>query len=592
MVRFIREASIVVVAALLFVPQARANPACGRTLHVGTSTFQIGPEPNPGSPNCGSSTFQYPLLGSPSGLARIPGAGAGPVPLFVEGFNFMEIWLAEAGTPFGVHTVVFDTTFASLIQSTECEDASEPGLFQPYIEETNNASVMPVFGGSGVLTVYTLWGHEATDYGPIGSITARSTDVDADGDTDEADELLMRNGIGGSNLNLDLDWSGAVADADLQILLQEARRRDANGNPFGRKHCVMGTAGTAGSHLPGGYDPAVNYSFIPPSSPTSFSASAVCGQWKLSWVNGGEDGTTGTAYRVEVRYFPSGEIDTEDAWRSAQPLVSTTPTAVGTSQSFMTSLAPSISPKYFALRMYDDNENASVIAHGHFAVTETTVPATTTGMTAVRLNGGGAGGQARIRWTSAGDDANTGTPTSYDLRWSDAPITSANFAGATQILPSPAPVAAGTLVTAFFPMDACTQYYFALKTIDDQGTCSGVSNSPTVFSSCTSGLTAELEGSPELPARLDLSVRSSDAEGVAFELSIPATLNGSNAKLEIMDVLGRKVATIVSGMQPAGRRTVAWGLNSNSGGRVPIGVYAARLRVGDTSRTAKFTVLR
>jgi len=83
----------------------------------------------------------------------------------------------------------------------------------------------------------------------------------------------------------------------------------------------------------------------------------------------------------------------------------------------------------------------------------------------------------QVTWTAPGDDGSVGTATSYDLRYSTAAITASNFGSATRWNSTPTPAAAGTsqsvTVTGLTPI---TTYYFAIKTVDDAGNWSGISN--------------------------------------------------------------------------------------------------------------------
>ncbi len=83
----------------------------------------------------------------------------------------------------------------------------------------------------------------------------------------------------------------------------------------------------------------------------------------------------------------------------------------------------------------------------------------------------------QLNWTAPGDDGSIGTATSYDLRYSTAAITATNFASATRWNAMPAPVASGTsqsvTVTGLNP---ATTYYFAIKSTDDAGNVSPISN--------------------------------------------------------------------------------------------------------------------
>ncbi|MFA6588238.1 MAG: FG-GAP-like repeat-containing protein [Patescibacteria group bacterium] len=85
-----------------------------------------------------------------------------------------------------------------------------------------------------------------------------------------------------------------------------------------------------------------------------------------------------------------------------------------------------------------------------------------------------------LAWTAPGDDANTGQAASYDIRYSTATITESNWALATQAPNVGSPKTAGSpeslQVAQLQPNQA---YYFALKTTDDAGNVSSLSNIAT-----------------------------------------------------------------------------------------------------------------
>ena len=82
-----------------------------------------------------------------------------------------------------------------------------------------------------------------------------------------------------------------------------------------------------------------------------------------------------------------------------------------------------------------------------------------------------------VRWTAPGDDGNIGTATRYDLRMSVQPIDATNFDLASVVAGLPAPAIAGTSqhVTVRGLLTGTT-YYFAIRTIDDAGNKSAISN--------------------------------------------------------------------------------------------------------------------
>lgn len=82
-----------------------------------------------------------------------------------------------------------------------------------------------------------------------------------------------------------------------------------------------------------------------------------------------------------------------------------------------------------------------------------------------------------LRWTSPGDDGNIGTASLYDMRMSTATITLASWNSATVVAGLPAPLVAGTSQTVTVRgLSTGTTYYFAIRSRDEAGNWSGVSN--------------------------------------------------------------------------------------------------------------------
>ena len=76
--------------------------------------------------------------------------------------------------------------------------------------------------------------------------------------------------------------------------------------------------------------------------------------------------------------------------------------------------------------------------------------------------------------------------------------------------------------------------------------------------------------------------------GVTFALELPAA---AHVELSVFDVLGREVWSDERD-RPAGRSEVAWGLSDRSGGRVPNGLYLARVNRGGESNAVRFVVVQ
>jgi hypothetical protein len=86
-----------------------------------------------------------------------------------------------------------------------------------------------------------------------------------------------------------------------------------------------------------------------------------------------------------------------------------------------------------------------------------------------------------LEWTAPGDDSTTGVAIAYDLRASYDTITDENFSEAYQFDDAPPPLPAGlTQSNTIEGLDAGQKYYFAIKTRDNMGNWSGLSNCVSV----------------------------------------------------------------------------------------------------------------
>jgi len=106
---------------------------------------------------------------------------------------------------------------------------------------------------------------------------------------------------------------------------------------------------------------------------------------------------------------------------------------------------------------------------------DTIPPAAVTNLTIASVSSN----SVSLLWTAPGDDGNTGTAARYDLRYSTAQITDANWDSATLTSGVPPPVKAGA--SQSFTVNGLSSgitYYFALKTSDETNNVSPLSNVP------------------------------------------------------------------------------------------------------------------
>lgn len=105
-------------------------------------------------------------------------------------------------------------------------------------------------------------------------------------------------------------------------------------------------------------------------------------------------------------------------------------------------------------------------------------------------------------WTAPGDDGMIGTASNYEMRVSQTPITLANWTAASVVSGLPSPMLAGTRQSVTVRgLSSGTTYYFAIRSVDDNGNWSGLSNVlrwdwvyDTAPPSAPSGLVASREG--------------------------------------------------------------------------------------------------
>ena len=201
---------------------------------------------------------------------------------------------------------------------------------------------------------------------------------------------------------------------------------------------------------------------------------------KLAWTAPGDDNNTGTATTYDIRYGTSA-INSGN-WASATQVTGEpTPAVAGTAQTFTVTGLTSDTTYYFAIETADEVPNWSGVSNGPSAHTsDVTAPAAVTNL----ATSGPTGTTVTLTWTAPGDDNNTGTATTYDIRYGASAINSGNWAGATQVTGEPAPAVAGTAQTfTVTGLTSDTTYYFAIETADEVPNWSGVSNSPSAHTS-------------------------------------------------------------------------------------------------------------
>jgi len=137
---------------------------------------------------------------------------------------------------------------------------------------------------------------------------------------------------------------------------------------------------------------------------------------------------------------------------------------------------------------------------------------------------------------------------------------------------SPATLAEYTGPTRFYDVDADDQYIYA--------------NGEDTFMVFRMPVTGIDDDESALPRKAALSQNFPNpfntATTIQYNLPSPARLT-----IEIFDILGRKIETLIDEHQTAGRHSIVWNGKNNSSG-----IYFYRIQAGDYSETKKMVLLR
>lgn len=202
-------------------------------------------------------------------------------------------------------------------------------------------------------------------------------------------------------------------------------------------------------------------------------------------------------------------------------------------------------------------------------------------------------------WSASGNDGLTGDAEAYDLRWSNAPITAANFTGQTHQTSGPVLGPPGSRVcVALGGLPACTPLYVAVRMRDHAGNWSAMSNVALHVTDCSGSVVAACRpedsvGIPDPAAdRWTLSPPSPNpaTSHAAIRFEVPGFRTGQNLRLALFDLSGRRVRTLATGAARAGVTTLDWDLRTDAGARVHAGFYMLRLAVGGAVLTRAVVV--
>jgi FlgD Ig-like domain len=190
-----------------------------------------------------------------------------------------------------------------------------------------------------------------------------------------------------------------------------------------------------------------------------------------------------------------------------------------------------------------------------------------------------------LRWTAPGDDGMVGRATQYDLRYSDRPITAATFSACAHIPVFVQPSAPGqTDSMVVSGLNPALTYYFAIKTCDEVGNWSALSNvlvKPSFYGTTdvANALTLAFSNPWPNPSRSDVRV--------AFTLP-----SDDRVSVDVFDLSGRLVQNLAHGPWRSGHSELAWDLTDAHGRHVAAGMYLIRAQLAGATFTRRCVIVR
>jgi hypothetical protein len=191
-------------------------------------------------------------------------------------------------------------------------------------------------------------------------------------------------------------------------------------------------------------------------------------------------------------------------------------------------------------------------------------------------------GTVTLAWTAPGEDSLCGRAYRYDLRFSEQPITPQTFQQATPAQGLPTPTAPGTIQSfALEGLKSGVTYYFAIKTADQAGNWSAMSN-------VIARLPQEVAGLPEGKGLAFSAPWPNPARAESqFSFSLP---EAAQVRVEVFDVTGRVVRLLADGPRSAGTQELRFNNCDDRGLWLAPGVYLVRARLGSATFTRRLVI--
>jgi hypothetical protein len=200
-------------------------------------------------------------------------------------------------------------------------------------------------------------------------------------------------------------------------------------------------------------------------------------------------------------------------------------------------------------------------------------------------------GEIVIEWTATGDDSDVGVASYYEIAYSQSPINEGNWDAAPKWPDPPIPLPAGMQQSCTLSgLQPGMRYYIAIKAVDEGSNKSGMSN--PVEEEAKIEIVVDADDDPEeLPSKFSLGQNYPNPfnPSTTIEYSLAQE---DNVSLEVFNILGQHIVTLVDDILPAGEYQAIWNGVDKNGIPVSSGIYLYRIRAGMYIENKKMILMK
>jgi hypothetical protein len=206
-------------------------------------------------------------------------------------------------------------------------------------------------------------------------------------------------------------------------------------------------------------------------------------------------------------------------------------------------------------------------------------------------NSGAKNGEININWTAPFDDGAQGAVSYYLIQLSANSFGPTDTAGIVAYPNPPTPATYGTHQT--FTLNSLAwgeRYYIAIRSLDAEGNLSAMSNLVSAIAtfSIIADVDDDQDGLPDDYA-LDQNYPNPFNPTTTIAYALPES---GDVTLEVFNINGQVVSTLIDQRQPAGYHEVEWDGHSSNGAPAATGVYFYRLITNDFVESKKMMLLK